>query len=96
LVSVGDADNFRVYHAPGFGWNWLRSIPKKKSGAVPEIPLFFKKKKNSFSLFLTFELPLLADLKDMTIHVCLAGVDAPGVRILSLCYPYAFASFSNL
>ncbi|PLW18830.1 hypothetical protein PCANC_06648 [Puccinia coronata f. sp. avenae] len=48
VTSVGDADNFRVYHTPGFGWNWLRSVPKKKS-----------------------------DLKDMTIHVRLAGVDAP-------------------
>jgi len=44
----GDADNFRVYHTPGFGWNWLRNIPTKKS-----------------------------DLKDMTIHIRLAGVDAP-------------------
>jgi endonuclease YncB( thermonuclease family) len=94
LVSVGDADNFRVYHTPGFGWNWLRSVPKKKSGEATEIIRFFEE--NTFSLFLTFELPLLADLKDMTIHVRLAGVDAPEVRILSRCYPYAFASFSNL
>ncbi|KAH9451155.1 hypothetical protein Pst134EB_018648 [Puccinia striiformis f. sp. tritici] len=48
VTSVGDADNFRLYHTPGFGWNWLRSVPKKR-----------------------------ADLKDMTIHIRLAGVDAP-------------------
>ncbi|POW23471.1 hypothetical protein PSHT_00139 [Puccinia striiformis] len=46
--QAGDADNFRLYHTPGFGWNWLRSVPKKR-----------------------------ADLKDMTIHIRLAGVDAP-------------------
>ncbi|KAA1069099.1 putative endonuclease lcl3 [Puccinia graminis f. sp. tritici] len=48
VTSVGDADNFRIYHTPGFGWNWLRNVPKKKT-----------------------------DLKDMTIHIRLAGVDAP-------------------
>ncbi|POW14741.1 hypothetical protein PSTT_02613 [Puccinia striiformis] len=47
-VTPRDADNFRLYHTPGFGWNWLRSVPKKR-----------------------------ADLKDMTIHIRLAGVDAP-------------------
>jgi hypothetical protein len=29
--SVGDADNFRLYHTPGFGWRWplkFRRIPK--------------------------------------------------------------------
>ncbi|KAI8453389.1 hypothetical protein BY996DRAFT_4583171 [Phakopsora pachyrhizi] len=48
VTSVGDADNFRLYHTPGFGWNWLRKIPEKRS-----------------------------DLKDKTIHIRLAGVDAP-------------------
>ncbi|KNZ57143.1 hypothetical protein VP01_222g2 [Puccinia sorghi] len=59
---VGDADNFRVYHTPGFGWNWLRNIPTKKS-----------------------------DLKDMTIHIRLAGVDAPEVSQLFAC----LAHFGN-
>lgn len=48
VTSVGDADNFRLFHTPGFGWNWLRKIPRKK-----------------------------LDLKDMTIHIRLAGIDAP-------------------
>jgi len=29
-VSVGDADNFRLFHTPGgrlLGWGWLRSVP---------------------------------------------------------------------
>lgn len=30
VVSVGDADNFRIYHTPGgylAGWGWLRKVP---------------------------------------------------------------------
>ncbi|KAI9487233.1 MAG: hypothetical protein EXX96DRAFT_552317 [Benjaminiella poitrasii] len=30
VMSVGDSDNFRLYHTPGFGWGWLRSIPKTR------------------------------------------------------------------
>ncbi|EGG01715.1 uncharacterized protein MELLADRAFT_91968 [Melampsora larici-populina 98AG31] len=48
VTSVGDADNFRLYHTPGFGWSTFRSIPKQKPA-----------------------------LKDQTIHIRLAGVDAP-------------------
>lgn len=32
VVSVGDSDNFRVYHTPGIGWGWLRSVPTTKKG----------------------------------------------------------------
>ncbi|KAG4302925.1 hypothetical protein PCANB_000756 [Pneumocystis canis] len=51
VTSVGDADNFRLFHTPGgflAGWHWLRSIPS-----------------------------LRKDLKDQTIHIRLAGIDAP-------------------
>ncbi|OLL22147.1 putative endonuclease lcl3 [Neolecta irregularis DAH-3] len=51
VTSVGDADNFRLYHTPGgrlTGWNWLRSVPETRK-----------------------------ELKDQTIHIRLAGVDAP-------------------
>ncbi|RDX49048.1 staphylococcal nuclease [Lentinus brumalis] len=51
VTSVGDADNFRVYHTPGIGWRWplkFRSIPVGRT-----------------------------DLKDKTIHIRMAGVDAP-------------------
>ncbi|KAI1910603.1 putative endonuclease lcl3 [Ophidiomyces ophidiicola] len=51
VTSVGDGDNFRLYHTPGGrfgGWGWLRSVPTQKN-----------------------------DLKNKTIHVRLAGVDAP-------------------
>lgn len=33
VTSVGDADNFRVYHTPGgmlLGWHWLRSTPDNR------------------------------------------------------------------
>ncbi|KAG0151630.1 hypothetical protein CROQUDRAFT_651053 [Cronartium quercuum f. sp. fusiforme G11] len=48
VTSVGDADNFRLFHTPGFGWNVFRRVPKQKSA-----------------------------LKDQTIHIRLAGIDAP-------------------
>ncbi|KAL2823154.1 hypothetical protein BDW59DRAFT_149011 [Aspergillus cavernicola] len=53
VTSVGDGDNFRIYHTPGgrlAGWGWLpwKKVPKGKK-----------------------------ELKDNTIHIRLAGVDAP-------------------
>ncbi|KAI0669021.1 SNase-domain-containing protein [Trametes maxima] len=51
VTNVGDADNFRLYHTPGFGWRWpfkFRRIPSGRTG-----------------------------LKDQTIHIRIAGVDAP-------------------
>lgn len=33
VTSVGDGDNFRIYHTPGgklAGWDWLRKIPTTK------------------------------------------------------------------
>ncbi|KAJ5573419.1 uncharacterized protein N7459_007846, partial [Penicillium hispanicum] len=53
VTSVGDGDNFRIYHTPGgrlTGWGWL---PWKK------VPTTKK------------------ELKDNTIHIRLAGIDAP-------------------
>ncbi|EIN05748.1 nuclease [Punctularia strigosozonata HHB-11173 SS5] len=51
VTSVGDADNFRLYHTPGFGWRW---------------PLKFRR------------VPSIAkELKDETIHIRMAGIDAP-------------------
>jgi hypothetical protein len=35
VTSVGDGDNFRLYHTPGFGWRGLlkfRHIPKRSRG----------------------------------------------------------------
>ncbi|KAJ5654658.1 hypothetical protein N7490_001661 [Penicillium lividum] len=53
VTSVGDGDNFRIYHTPGgrlAGWGWL---PWKKIPATKK------------------------ELKDKTIHIRLAGIDAP-------------------
>ncbi|KAL1742055.1 hypothetical protein HDZ31DRAFT_84401 [Schizophyllum fasciatum] len=51
VTSVGDNDNFRFYHTPGFGWRW---------------PLKFRR------------VPTTAkELKDQTIHIRIAGIDAP-------------------
>ncbi|GAP86063.1 putative endonuclease LCL3 [Rosellinia necatrix] len=51
VTSVGDGDNFHLFHTPGgrlAGWGWLRSIPSKRSS-----------------------------LKNKTIPIRLAGIDAP-------------------
>lgn len=51
VTSVGDGDNFHLYHTPGgrlAGWGWLRRVPVKK-----------------------------AELRNKTIPIRIAGVDAP-------------------
>ncbi|KAF2099604.1 SNase-domain-containing protein [Rhizodiscina lignyota] len=53
VTSVGDGDNFRLFHTPGgriAGWGWLpwRRVPTKRE-----------------------------DLKEKTVHVRIAGIDAP-------------------
>ncbi|KAF8637145.1 hypothetical protein AX17_003049 [Amanita inopinata Kibby_2008] len=51
VTSVGDADNFRLFHTPTIGWSW---------------PFKFRR------------IPTTAkDLKGKTIHIRIAGVDAP-------------------
>ncbi|KAG0693879.1 hypothetical protein DFH29DRAFT_370226 [Suillus ampliporus] len=64
VTSVGDADNFRLYHTPAIGWRW---------------PLKFRR------------VPTLSkELKDQTIHVRIAGVDAPeGAHFGRPAQPYA-------
>ncbi|KAK5632932.1 hypothetical protein RRF57_008646 [Xylaria bambusicola] len=51
VTSVGDGDNFHLFHTPGgrlTGWGWLRKVPTKRS-----------------------------ELKNRTIPIRLAGIDAP-------------------
>ncbi|KAI0164657.1 SNase-domain-containing protein [Xylariaceae sp. FL1272] len=51
VTSVGDGDNFHLFHTPGgrvTGWGWLRTVPSKR-----------------------------AELKNRTIPIRLAGIDAP-------------------
>ncbi|CAK5268606.1 unnamed protein product, partial [Mycena citricolor] len=55
VTSVGDSDNFRLYHTPAFGWSWpfkFRTVPSTAKG-----------------------------LKDKTLHIRIAGVDAPEVYL---------------
>lgn len=32
VTSVGDSDNFRIYHTPGYGWGILRKVPTLRKG----------------------------------------------------------------
>ncbi|KAI7871234.1 hypothetical protein BDF14DRAFT_1764762 [Spinellus fusiger] len=48
VTAVGDSDNFRLYHTPGWGWGWFRFIPNNRK-----------------------------ELKNQTIPIRIAGVDAP-------------------
>jgi hypothetical protein len=74
---VGDADNFRLYHTPGFGWRGLlkfRHVPPiTRRGAQPfylSVPTNMILKTNSRND---------AGLKGKTIHIRLAAMDAPEV-----------------
>ncbi|KAI0255630.1 hypothetical protein BJV78DRAFT_689180 [Lactifluus subvellereus] len=58
VTSVGDADNFRLYHTPGFGWRG----PLK----FRQIPTGYRR-----------------GLQGKTIHIRVAGMDAPEVRRIS-------------
>ena len=84
VTSVGDGDNFRLYHTPGgrfLGWGWL---------SLPGIPFLGGRQRrgrgsgnnsnsNSDGGAAGFRrVPSTrAELKDQTIHVRIAGVDAP-------------------
>ncbi|KAG6850386.1 hypothetical protein H0H93_013941 [Arthromyces matolae] len=71
VTSVGDADNFRLYHTPFIGYRW---------------PLKFRK------------IPTTAkELKDETLHIRIAGVDAPeGAHFGRPAQPYFEESFAWL
>ncbi|KAG8887887.1 putative endonuclease lcl3 [Tulasnella sp. 332] len=60
VTSVGDGDNFRLYHTPGFFWRWpikLRQVPQTAKGENHPRDLY--------------------QLQGQTIHIRMAGVDAP-------------------
>jgi endonuclease YncB( thermonuclease family) len=72
VTSVGDGDNFRLYHTPGPGWRWplkFRTIPTGPKG---------------LNIICNFRacINIIKALKDQTIHIRLAGVDAPEVNSL--------------
>ena len=77
IWSVGDADNFRLYHTPALGYSWpikFKRIPTQK-GSPHISSLFF----SSMNLFVD-------DLKNETLSIRIAGVDAPEVFCVSKCY----------
>ncbi|RDB17699.1 putative endonuclease LCL3 [Hypsizygus marmoreus] len=71
VTTVGDADNFRLYHTPGLGWHYpfkFRRIPSTTK-----------------------------DLKDETLHIRIAGVDAPEAAHFGRpAQPYAAESLAFL
>ncbi|KAJ6448882.1 nuclease [Mycena sanguinolenta] len=71
VTSVGDSDNFRFYHTPGFGWHWPLKFRR-----IPSTP---------------------KDLKDKTLHIRIAGVDAPeGAHFGKPAQPYSEESLAWL
>ncbi|KAH8117419.1 hypothetical protein DFH11DRAFT_1687426 [Phellopilus nigrolimitatus] len=61
VTSVGDADNFRLYHTPGLGWRWplkFRWLPRQIKGSC-SVP------REGY------------DKADQTLHIRMAGIDAP-------------------
>ncbi|KAF7375131.1 putative endonuclease LCL3 [Mycena sanguinolenta] len=77
VTSVGDSDNFRFYHTPGFGWHWpikFRQIPSTPKGRACSL-----------------------QLKDKTLHIRIAGVDAPeGAHFGKPAQPYSEESLAWL
>jgi endonuclease YncB( thermonuclease family) len=64
VTSVGDADNFRLYHTPGFGWRGLLKFR--------HVPVTYR------------------GLRGQTIHIRMAGMDAPeGSHFGRSAQPYA-------
>ncbi|KAG5643184.1 hypothetical protein DXG03_001388 [Asterophora parasitica] len=71
VTTVGDADNFRLYHTPAIGWTW---------------PLKFRRVPSTAK-----------DLKDQTLHIRIAGVDAPEAAHFGRpAQPYAAESLAFL
>lgn len=72
VLSVGDGDNFRLYHTPGLFWRWplkLRRVPTIQKGKSS--PMIGTRK--------LLIIAQLSELRDQTIHIRMAGVDAPEV-----------------
>ncbi|KAH0834176.1 SNase-domain-containing protein [Lanmaoa asiatica] len=93
VTSVGDADDFRLYHTPGFGWRWplkMRRVPTRRKGGICLYPI------PRGGYLYQWMIPVI-DLKDQTIHVRIAGVDAPeGAHYGRPGQPYAEESLAWL
>lgn len=84
--SVGDADNFRFFHTPTLGgYSWplkFRRIPGLSKGIYRVDKAILRLVGLSLTHF-----KMLIDLKDETLHVRIAGVDAPEV-LFTLLYNF--------
>jgi hypothetical protein len=49
VLSVGDADNFRLYHTPGIGWSWPMKFRRIPSTPASEFALMHRYLLNSIS-----------------------------------------------
>ncbi|KAI0339468.1 SNase-domain-containing protein [Trametopsis cervina] len=103
VISVGDADNFHLYHTPGFGWRGLgfRSIPTIKKDLVNEtirIRLagvdavegghFGKEKQQFYDESLAW---LKSKIQNKTVYCQLIQRDRFD-RVVAAVYPSAFSS----
>lgn len=81
VTSVGDGDNFRLFHTPGgrfAGWGWMLGrtwyLPSRSSArSAPSTT----KKGSSGAKESHYNAAIPKELKDQTIHVRIAGIDAP-------------------
>jgi endonuclease YncB( thermonuclease family) len=81
--SVGDADNFRLYHTPGFGWRGLvkfRHVPLiTKRGACATTFTCPSSTNYNAKPVATNQNKTSKTMQNDTIHIRLAGMDAPEV-----------------
>lgn len=92
VTSVGDSDNFRFYHTPGgvlAGWGWLRHVPTVSKGrtyerlCAPRAIMTSLQPGSPNDNLLVFVLFCFVELKEQTLHIRIAGVDAPEVSHLA-------------
>jgi endonuclease YncB( thermonuclease family) len=74
--SVGDADNFRLYHTPGIFWRWplkFWRVPSTRKGA------YVRRSLGRLSHLLRAHAHNVSaiELQGQTIHVRIGGIDAP-------------------
>lgn len=72
-ARVGDADNFRMYHTPGPFWRWplrLRHLPVTPKGTSRRCIYLVGNSRTDFDA-------RTEGLQDQTLHIRIAGVDAP-------------------
>lgn len=75
VTSVGDGDNFRLFHTPGgrlAGWGWLRRIPKEPRDLANKTVRSRTSRWPRLAL-----ITLVLTTSTLQIHIRIAGIDAP-------------------